>query len=224
MTRPRHAPELAPTRPSVWQWLLRRVWYLHAPTQLMLNATPAQALAALQTAAKPSVERLHLRNVFADGRRYFLQFEPPNGFTLRTTSKVSWHPRRRTASVSVMHGRFVVLGDTLTRLELSSHIVFFYLLDVFLLPTFLLTLIITMPWGAPVIVALTLALYGLSWAWHHSSAMLEAQEMLFFVDKALAEFIPPPPEPLGEGAQVVVDVLPDFARAWQKVHEQDKNA
>lgn len=222
MTHATATPAPVPVRPSAWRWLLRHVWYLHAPVHIMLNVSPSVALATLNTAAKPSVERLHLRNVFADGRRYFLQFSPPNGFTMRTTHKVSWHLRRRTTSVSVMTGQFVVLGETLTRLELSSHIVPFYLLDVFFLPTFMLTLIVGMPWGVPMIGALLCLLYGLSWIWHHSNAMLEAQEMLFFMDKALADYIPPPPQPLAEGAQIVVDDLPDFAQAWKKFYDHDK--
>ena len=202
--------------------ILGRVWFLHPPYQLTVALSSAMALQVLGTAAKPSTTRLHLRNVFAQGRRYSVYWLGDNRFQLVTTSKVAWHYRRRTSPTSVMLGTLTAIDAQTTRLELTSHVRLFYMLEFLLLPTFVSSLIVSMPWGTPMVLGLILALYSLSWFAHRYTAVLEAQEMVFFVEKAFEEHLPRMVGALVEGGNLVYDApnLRGFERAWQNFYEQ----
>jgi hypothetical protein len=199
--------------------LLNGVWYLHAPAQFTVALPPRMAFAALQTAARPSTERLHLRNVFAGGRRYYLQAEP-DGFRMTTNAKESWRYAHRTSAVTIMSGVFHSDRD-LTQVTLRSRMKVSYLLDVLWLPTFMSSLIVMTPWPTPVVGALVVAFYGLSWLGHRYHAALEAYEMLYFVEKAFEDFLPPlAPQIEHTGADVVYDLQRDFASAWEAFYQQ----
>jgi hypothetical protein len=213
-------------KPRWWERIvsavLGRVWFLHPPHVMIVALSRGAALQVLGTAAKPSTTRLHLRNVFAQGRRYGVYWLGDNRFQLMTTSKVAWHYRRRTNPTSVMFGTLTPIDAQTTRLELTSHIRLFYLLEFLLLPTFVSSLIVSMPWGAPTVLGLVLALYSLSWFAHRYTAALEAQEMVFFVEKAFEEYLPRLSAPLAEGGNLVYDAPNGrgFERAWQNFYEQ----
>jgi len=199
--------------------LLDRLWYLHAPAQFTITLPPHMAIAALQTAARPSIERLHLRSVFADGRRYYLQAEP-DGFRMTTNAKESWRYAHRTSPVTIMFGVFDSDRD-LTRVTLRSRMRLTYLLDVLWLPAFMSSLIIMTPWPPLLVGALVVAFCGLSWLGHRYHAALEAYEMLYFVEKAFEDFLSPlPPQIEHTGAGVVYDLQRDFASAWEAFYQQ----
>lgn len=196
-----------------------RLWYLHTPVYMTLTLPPSATLAALGKAAKPSTDRLHLGNVFADGRRYYLQAVSAGGFRMTTNAKRSWRYAHRTTAITMMTGNFNRLHDH-TQLELQSRMKITYLLDVLWLPTFITSLVVMMPWHNVLIMALVAALYGLSWCGHRYSAALEAYEMLFFIEKALADFVPPLlPQLENEGADVVYDRQRDFVAAWRSFYQ-----
>lgn len=199
--------------------LLGQVWYLHAPAQLTVTLSPTMALKALQTAARPSTERLHLRNVFAGGRRYYLQTQSA-GFLMTTNAKESWRYAHRTSTVTIMSGVFK-RDHELTQITLRSRMKLAYLLDVLWLPTFVSSLLVMTPWPSAVVIALIVTLYGLSWLGHRYHAALEAYEMLYFVEKTFEDFLPPlAPQIEQTGAHVVYDLQRDFASAWETFYQQ----
>jgi hypothetical protein len=218
--------EASAKRPGLLHWidrhLLPRVWYVHAPVVIMIRATPSTCLQTLTNAARPSTKRLHLRNLFASGRRYHIQAER-DGFKMTTTSKLRWHYRRRTSSTAVMYGALSPLGEDMTRIQLRARINVGYLLDTFLIPGFMTTIIVFVPWNPLIIAVVLLALFTLSWAGHRSTAMLEASEMAWFVQKALDDLVPAEIISLGASNADIVDGSQDFEEAWRKFYEAHRD-
>jgi hypothetical protein len=204
------------------QILLRRAWYVQPPVVMVIKATPSRCLQTMATAAKPSSQRLHLRNLFASGRRYDLQ-PGKTGFTITTTSSVLWRFRKRTSASAVLHGEFTTVDDDITRIQMDVHIKLFYLLDVFLIPTFTASILIFVPWHPALLIGALLALYLLSWFGHRYNAALEANEMVFFVQKSLEDFVPAEILFLAAEASDVVTATRDFRRAWEQFYEAHKN-
>ena len=231
------AQQREPLPARIYQRLLQPVWDVHPSVLLVFNAPPEICLRTLVIAAKPSTKRLHLRDLFAGGRRYDLRLAD-NRFSMTTTTRVRWHYRRRTGGVArvsgVLHGAGGANGGTndsaksssdhfLTHIRLRSRIRVLYLLDIFLIPTFMASIIVFMDWPHALIAALVLALYLLSWVGHYYNARLEANEMIFFVQKALEEYAPPETQELAAGAIDVPysrDFAQDFAQAWQRFYDQ----
>jgi hypothetical protein len=206
---------------SRWQHLrhllLKRVWYVHPGAYLRLKLSPSQTFKILEIAAKPSVERLHLRDVFSQGRRYFIYAKKGGSFRMVTTNKIPWYPRRRTSVSAVLNGDFEAIDETTTRLKLHSRIQIFYLLQSLFMPTFMTSMLVFMAWHVAIIIFCIGALYTLSWLGHRYNAALEAYEMVFFIEKALEDFIPAPPPVLASESTVADVVLESgFAKAWDK--------
>lgn len=207
------------TRARPVQFILNRVWYVHPPVSVIIGAPPAACLQTLATAAKPSTQRLHLRNLFAGGRRYHL--EPARrGFRLTTTSKVLWRYRRRTSSSAVVHGRFEEIDGATTRIWLHGRIQVLYLLDVFLIPAFMTSILLFTRWSPTLVGGLLATLYGLSWFGHRYNASLEAHEMVYFVQTALDDLAPAQVHTLGSNTPGVVYGDPDFEEQWEKFYEE----
>lgn len=202
----------------MYAWLRNRIWYLHAPVILLVYATPSVCLQTLMTNAKPSTQRLHLRNLFAQGRRYHIT-PNKNGFDLTTTSKVIWQYRKRTASSSMMRGRLSNIGEDITRVYLRTHIAPFYLLDVLFIPTFMTSIIVFMPWHPLVIGLLALALYALSWVGHRYNARMEAHEMIWFVQKSLEELAPATVHELDASTDHII-IYREFEQIWQRFYDE----
>jgi hypothetical protein len=210
----------ASRRARVGRWLVRHLWYVHVPVALMLRSEPARVVAVLRTAAKPSTERLHLRNLFAEGRRYHI--EPRrDGFRMMTTSKDGLRYRRRTSSTAVLRGRMEPFGDDgLTRLQIATRINTGYLLDVFLLPTFMASILIFVPWPPVIIILVLAALYLFSWFGHRYNARLEANEMIWFVQKSLEPIATAEVKHLPAQHHDVIDLQHDFESEWEKFLQQ----
>lgn len=206
-----------------WEWLKKRLitlfWQVDKPVLLVVNATPQACIQLMKTASKPSVSRLHHRNLFAYGRRYHLE-PTSNGFQMTTTHKIWWQ-RRRTTFSAVMNGAFSPFGDSLFRLQLDTHIRLFYLLDIFLLPAFMTSILIYTPWHPLVIIALSLILLGLSWSAHRFHVAFETNEMVWFIRKALEDHLAEV-EQLPSDNPVVMNLDQDFEREWQKFYDNQK--
>lgn len=199
-------------------WVLRRCWYIDAPAVLMLQATPAEIVEKLGAASKPRVSRLDLRNLYANGRRYFIQ-PREGGFRLLTTSKIPWRARQRTSSATVMHGRFAPYGNGGTRIQVYVRVSPVYTLSALLLPLFMASILIYVPWP-PVVIAIVLAiLFGLAWAAQRFSAALEANDMLWFVQKALEDFVPADINHLSDESPVYYDESA-FEQAWDRFYRE----
>lgn len=201
-------------------WFLNRVWYVHLPVVMLIQATPERCLQTLAAAARPSTQRLHLRSVFSDGRRY--QFQPyAAGFRMTTTHKVSWHYRRRTNSVTILSGVLSGVGEDVTRIHLQVRIRIMYLLDAFLIPTLMASIILFVPWPLVIRAVVLAAMYVLSWVAHRYNARLEGHEMVYFVQKALEDFGPAKVAALAGSAPEVI--YSGFEDEWQKFYQEHKD-
>lgn len=214
----------APDRPSrLLAWILRLFWRVHPTAVLMVRATPTACLKTLATAAKPSTTRLHHRNLFADGRRYDLSARR-GGFRLMTTSKVLWNYRRRTTAAAILLGSLHEMEDGLTRVTMTGRISYVQLLWTVGPPLFMTSMLIYVPWPPILIILVLTTIFGLSWIGNRYNAVLEATEMVFFVQKALEDLdmaevmalnAPPPDD--------VTYTDHDFSQAWETFYEQHKD-
>ena len=199
------------------QWILHRVWYTHPRRVLLVHATPAECLLTLAQAAKPSTQRLHLRNLFMDGRRYFLT-PHPNGFRLNSTSRPMWRRGRRGRRASVLMGACNPIDDNVTRVDLQAHLMPLFLLDVFVLPAWMGLLLMCGPLPQTTAITASLLILALSWIWHWYTASLQATEMVYFVQVALNDL---PEAQVAELAKSNA-VTSEFTTQWEKFYEQHR--
>lgn len=210
---------------SLTKPFLSRIWYVGVPVVLFVRANQSMCLHTLKAASKPKVNQLHLRKLYADGRRYFIQ-PVQGGFRLTTTSKVLWHYRKRTSSATVVTARFSAFGEGVTRIDLRGRINPLALLTnvSILLPLFMTSILIYVPWH-PLFIVLTLAvLYVLAWASHRSNVHLEVHEMIWFVQTALEELIPTDIMPLGDKTADIVYEGEEFEAAWERFYEEHRSS
>lgn len=199
----------------LWERLLGRLWYIQPERMLLVQATPAVCLQTLARAARPSTERLHLRNLFTDGRRYHLK-PAIDGFQLNSTSRVPWR-RGRGRVASVLMGTCSEVGEGVTRIDLRARMTLPFLLDVFLLPGWMSLLLISGPLPLPVGVGTSLALLALSWVWHWYAAVLQAVEMTYFVQVALDDL---PAATIPELESTSDNLIhAEFKQQWQKFYD-----
>lgn len=204
----------------LWNRLLKYIWYIHPKRAMLVMASPYVVQEALKRAARPSTQRLHLRDLFAQGRRY--HFKPIlDGFQLSTTSKVAWHYRRRTKACAVLTANMEELDTQTSRIHIQTRFRMLYLLEFIWLPLFMTSIIVYMPWHPLIIAVLTLLLFGLSWGAHRSHAGLEALEMIYFVEKVLEDFIPKDTPALEDTNPSIIynQQEREFAEAWEKFYE-----
>lgn len=207
---------------SLRQNLLNRFWYVQPVHVLIVKGSPSECLRTIQDAARPSLQRLHLRNLFMDGRRYFID-PMRDGFRLTSNSRIPWRRRARTSTAAVVYGKISAGGEGMTRIEMWARMRLFFLLDIFLIPTFMSSILVFAPWPPLLIGGLIGALFSLSWIWHHLTAALQAADILYFVEKALEDQSPQNIPILTEGAPDVITQNREFREQWQKFYEQHKN-
>lgn len=208
----------------LWQFLLRYTWRVHPGTHLRVLLSPSQAFKVLETAAKPSIDRLQLRNVFAHGRRYMIYPEPDGGFVMTTTNRVFWNRHRRTQPTAVLTGNFGKIDDTHTVVTLHSHTRILPVLRALFMPVFMTSMLVYMPWHPLILVIFIAALFGFSLLAQRFDSQLEAYEMVYFIEKAFEDFThEPAPQLTSNNADVVInkaDETPDFVSAWDKFYEE----
>lgn len=198
--------------------VLEPLWVTHPTVTLTVQATPDACLRALAEASRPRLDRLELRNLYTDGRRYYMQ-PTVSGFELTSNSKVYWR-RSRTAVASILDGTFKPGDDGSLVLHLRSRMRLLYFLDIFPVPAFMTSLLVAAPWSPGVIVALAMTLFGLSIIWHRLTAALQATDMVYFVDKALEALAAPPPALLPPGQPDVIQPDAEFREVWRKYYEE----
>ncbi len=202
--------------------LWERIWRVHPPFALTVKASRAECLRAIALATKPDVDRLHLRNLFTDGRRYYLD-PRPSGFRLTSNSKIPWRRRARTGIAAVLYGEFSDAGDGATHIVMRSRMRLFYLGEALLIPAFVTSLLIYAPWSRLLIAGLIVTLFGLSWLAHRLTATLQATEMVYFVQKALEDIAPVEIPVLSAGGEPeVITQDKEFREQWQKFYEAHK--
>ncbi|MEP7290997.1 MAG: hypothetical protein ABI835_04400 [Chloroflexota bacterium] len=208
------------TRPRPPRLLWQALWQLHPPVALVIRASDRQCLQTLFVASKPSAERLHLRNVFVGGRRYYLQPQQ-DGFKLTSDNRLLWGGRRnRSRMAAVVYGKFTSTGDDLTLVRLHSRMNIPYLLAGLLLPVFFTWIVVAMPWSRLVTAVTILLLFTLSLIGQRFNAALQVNEMIYFVQKALDDL--PRVELSGLPASGPDVVMPnaDFREQWYRFYKE----
>lgn len=202
------------------------LWVVTRPADIFVRARPEICLRTLVTAAKPSTKRLHLRDVFVQGRRYTIR-ETKRGFQLTTDSAVYWSRRRRTRSCAVLIGSFSSVGEDITRVHLESYTSLENALTAFVLPVLIVPILIAMPWWPlPLKVFSASALVIGSWIANRYNASLEATEMIYFVQKALDDLESAEILPLSSSVIDISSVQADFVSEWERFiekHEEKPN-
>lgn len=204
------------------QWFLNRVWYVQPSPILIVQGSPHDCLRALVAAARPSKDRLHFRNLFMDGRRYYVDARA-NGFQLTSDSAIPWRRKTRSSVAAVMDATFSPAGESATRIHLQARMRLLFWLDIFPVPAFMISILIFAPWPDYTIVGLATTLFLLSWIWHRLTAALQTADMIFFVNKALEDLRPSDPSLLAaSNPQVVTATERDFHQQWEKFYEEHK--
>ncbi len=207
--------------------VIASVWRLHPPALMAVQAAPAVIVQTLRTAARPSTERLHLRDLFRDGLRYYV--EPlQNGFRITSNSReASGGRRRRTRVAAILDGTFSsAQAGEITFIRLKTRMNLPYLLGGLLIPAFISSIIIYMPWGRGAILMLVALLFGLSLGARRLNAALQAAEMVYFVQKVMEDL--PQPEVIvleASRPEIVIageddPVHADFSAQWQKFYRR----
>jgi len=192
--------------------LLSPLMRLHPIRHLTVTLSPTECLRVLSQVARPSVQRLEHRELFAEGRRYQLQLSG-DGFRLTTRRK---RRGRKLPSVAVVYGVFQ-RDDDLTRLRLGARMRLVVAPQALFVPAFISSIVVFMPWDRLLIGAAVLALFSLSWLAHRADAALEAHWMLLMVQKALGGYVPEPVPVLDdEGGHVIYDS--QFRQAWEQIY------
>ena len=203
---------------------LTRFRQLHPPVVLFVRAAPDVTLHTLVTAAKPSQHRLHLRELFTEGRRYYIE-PTKEGFRMTSNSRLLWSRRRdRTAQAATLYGTFTTLGEDITAVRLTASARLFHALRAFFLPVWMALIALSVPWPIVVRIGASVLLLLLAWAGHRLTAALQAVEMVFFVQKVLSdlpavelpELNAAQPEVVQHGANA------DFRAQWQRFYEEHR--
>lgn len=200
---------------------LRPLWQIHPPVALVVRASEDACVQTLLIAARPSQKRLHLRDLFAEGRRYYVQ-PRPHGFRLTSDTRPLWGSKRqRTRRAAIVNGSLTG-ADDVTFVRLHARMSLMYSLSALLIPAFATSILIYMPWPLPLVTVLIVLLFVLSWLGHRFDAALQANEMVYFVQKAL-EDLPTAdiPQLQSAGPDVVVNAAgADFGEQWQKFYRE----
>ncbi len=198
------------------------LWWLHPPVGMVVGAARAACLQTLIVASKPSQYRLHLRDLFVDGRHYDVQ-PIANGFriTSQTVTRRNGE-RRRSQRAAALIGTFIGASDSnVTVVRLRAQAFPFYPLPGLLLPAFFSSIIVYMPWEIALRVGVIALLFGLALLRARLEAALQVGAMVFFAQKALDDL---PPVHAPELAEVLPGVVmrarqKDFMHEWEKFYE-----
>lgn len=199
-----------------WRWI-RQLWVIQEPVAFWVKASPEACVKAVEQAARPSVQRLHLREVFTNGRRYDLTTDR-RGFTLNTSAITGWRARQRTTAACTLHVRLDSPTDDpdQTTLTLTPHLRLFAIVRSLWLPILMAYIIGSNPWSPVVITAILICMFALAWAGLRLSASVDAAEMTYFIQKAFEEYrhtqpatLPAPPDPSVIGGA-------DFEAMWER--------
>src|SRR5690606_29523433 len=164
---------------------IRHLWSIQAPSVIHVDAPPEVCLSLLDKAAQPSIERLHLRDTFTEGRRYFIA-PTSNGFRMTTTSKALIN-RRRTESLTVLSAQVLGGNDQRTTIAVRAHIRPISFFSTFWIPAGMIWLLWPVPWARMLVVGLLTAIFGFVLAGLRYGAALESSEMIYSIPQALSD-------------------------------------
>ncbi|MBK8022693.1 MAG: hypothetical protein IPK19_14980 [Chloroflexi bacterium] len=215
------------SRADLNRFLWNALWRLYPPVSLAVGASSEECLRTLSDGARPSTARLHLRDLFVEGRRYYIM-PKGDGFKITSDNRPLWGRRRQRTPVSAyLNGSFTTVQGssivTLVRLDARMYRLSFF--GALALPTFFTSIVVFMPWDAPVLGVLIAAMYVCSLLGHRVNAALQVNEMVYFVQKVFEDL---PPAMVAElpdrGPEMVVaaEALPndDFAAEWARYYRE----
>jgi hypothetical protein len=197
-----------------------RAWALHSPVLLIASVSSEECLRLLTLAAKPSQQRLHLRDLFSEGRRYYLS-PHKEGFRLQSSSKYPWGGKQRTPFTADLIGSLTPVSDNITSVRLRVRTNWLYVLRGLFVPAWMASIVIFLPYPPVLVTGLIIALFGLSLLGSRLNASLQATHLIFFVQKALEE-LPPVDLPLLPAAGIDVVQQPDFQREWDRFYRRQR--
>ncbi len=204
------------------QRALLRLRTLHPPVMVAVRATPAEVLQTLTLASRPRQDRLHLRDLFHNGRRYEVT-RTGETFSITTTARLLWGASRaRTPVAATVYGSFITPSAGLTLVRLHAGASRLTTLRGLLVPLWAAFFVLALSWPLAPSVALIGVMLLLGWVGARLNAALQALELVFFVQKALADL------PAGElpalaaaGPDVVRPATErGFQAAWQRFYDE----
>jgi hypothetical protein len=86
----------------------------------------------------------------------------------------------------------------------------------------LAAIIIYVPWHPALVGGALVIVLIFSWIGHRSNAILEAHEMIWFVQKALEDLSPADIKLVGAGSEDVLQINRDFEAAWEKFYAEQR--
>jgi hypothetical protein len=146
-----------------------------------------------------------------------------DGFQMRSTSKIPWRRRKRTRVAAVLFGTFSEVSTGITRVQLSSRMTAIYFLDIFVLPLWMGALLIFGPLRPQIALIGLGFIFALSWLWHWYGAVLQATEMVYFIQVALEDLQPAEIPALAAINPHVIYSEEDFQQQWQKFYDEQKH-
>lgn len=166
---------------------VRHLWIVQDPVAFWVRATPEICLKTVEQAIRPSVKRLHLRETFANGRRYDITRDGA-GFRLSSSATSLWQPRQRISAACVMNVRLDTTTDSeQTTLTLIARLRPYAIFNALWIPAMMVYLIGGNPWPRPLIIGILCTLFTLSWASMRLTAAVDAAEMTYFLQKTFEE-------------------------------------
>ena len=170
---------------------LWRLWLIETPSAIHVDAPPDVCLSLLSKASRPSIDRLHLRDTFTEGRRYFIEVTS-DGFRMTTNSKRLIN-RSRTEALTVLRARVSSAGEHRTSIVFRGHLQPFRFVSSLWVPFGMIWLLWPVPWPRLFVVGLLAVIFGFAWAGLRFGAALEIAEMIYFIRKAfenVPKFVP----------------------------------
>ncbi|GAB5490777.1 MAG: hypothetical protein Phog2KO_09920 [Phototrophicaceae bacterium] len=201
---------------------LRYGWFINTNSQFEIAIPPSKAYQLLEIATKPSVKRLGLRKLFANSRRYFIRATRDGGFQMMTSSRVWWHPKRRTPITAILTANFEAVDENVSRLKFQNRVKARYLVGQFFYPTFFSSIVIFSEWSIWIILTCVIALYAFSWIGHRLTATIEIHEIIFFIETVLSDYTPETPQQLSSGSAEIV-MEDDFVAEWDRFVEEKQS-
>lgn len=205
-------------------FVIQRLWYVLPHRRIQISLSPAVCMHLLQQTAQPSVRRLELRSLFAQGRRYDIEPRKQQSFRMTTTRKMEGYIQRRIVPSAVVTGLFTE-DDHQSTLLLSARMRVRHIVEAILWPTFFASLIIYMPWSPLLVSGLVITLYVSAWMGHRYHAALEAHAMMVFIRKVLAEHVQSePPLLANDRGDIVYDNQAKLMQTWEQLYEEKLHA
>lgn len=195
---------------------------LHESVVLAVGADRETCLATLAAASRPSTQRLHLRDLFREGRRYHLS-PTSAGFRLYTDTRRFGSNAGRTSPAALLSGELASVGDAdapVTLLRLRASVRPAHALAALAFPAFVALLVLASPVDSLSKPLLVVGLIGLALLAQRFDAAYQVHAMVEFVRKALDDLPRAEMRQLDAGRGPLVEGDAGFSQAWQRFYAE----